>query len=304
MEAEAKEFKLFGTEDTKEESILHKLESNDWTKFLNEELVHLIDKTRDDYVRIKIPVQHNNAIFRSFLQNIKENEGALLNGMQTEALLQWFGRKILYGHLKQSTLSETLLTSRDVAAHFHTVNLAPGIDCEFLDTINLARSKIDLIVRLIPMEGAFNFSLSDLLNMDPNKLILIDYLFAFDYIFYKDHRYTEKAIVSNFDTYYKQFVRDLIKRIYSKNNIIWLVNKFPVMLANTEAWDNSTGKFDKYSKDDIPNIKIMKNTLHRSAIVIKDNIKNRSLVVDPYIIFILKAYTDLYNSTFFRDFDI
>lgn len=300
-------FELFGQDDTKGKSIVDILESNDWTKFSNEELIHLIPLTKDGYSQVKIPVEHNNAIFKNFLDTIKINE-SLLNGMQAEALLQQFGRKVLYDHCKRSTLINTLLVCRNTSVDFHTVNQCPGIDVNFLDSINYARNKKDLLIRTVPKEYAMNINISDLLRVETNKLVLVDYLFAFDYIFHNDSRYKEKRTASSFDLYYKSSVTELLKRINNMDNIIWLINKFPSMLANTIAWNKEEQcecnkiikRFEAFSSDDMPNIKTMKNTLHDAALLIQENIKNRGLIVDAYTITILQLYDNRHNTSIFK----
>ncbi len=274
---------------------------------MNEELVRLIPLKTDEYTQVKIPVEHNNAIFKSFLDNIKINE-SLLNTMQAEALLQNFGRKIFYSYCKRSTLVDTLLTCYNISQDFHTVNQCPGIDVNFLDSINYARNKKDLSVRTIPKEFAINANLSDLFRVEVNKLVLVDYLFAFDYIFHNDSRYKEGRTASSFDQYYKSSVTELLKRINNMDNIVWLVNKFPNMLGNTIAWNKEDRckcgeiikRFEAFSSDDMPNIKTMKNTLHDAALLIRDNIKDRGLTLDAYTTIILQLYDTTFNISIFK----
>lgn len=302
-------FELFGQEDVKKESIVQKLESNNWTKFSNEKLVHLINLKEDQYKPTKIPVEHNNAIFRDFIEMVKKKERSFLNGMQTETLLQLFGRKILYGHLKDATILDTLKLCQHSFAIFRTADQSPGISIEFLDIINVARSKKNLLIRTVPQELAINTNVAEALHIESSKLILMDYLFAFDYIFHKDSRYLEERTVINFDAYYKPFITELENRIKNKDNVIWLVNKFPNMLLNTIAWDDQCdkckGKFEGFSLDDMPNIKVMKSTLHDVAILIKENINSglniSALPNGPYLLTVLKKYDNRYNSPLFED---
>lgn len=308
-------FNLFGQEDVKEESIVQKLESNDWTNFSNDKLVHLVGKVAKDYTGVKIPVEHNNAVFRDFLETVKNKE-RLFHAMQTETLLQAFGRKLLYDHLKRSTILKTLDLCHDSFSIFHTADQSPGIETGFIDNINLARNKKELLVRTIPKELAMNTDLAESLHIESNKLILMDYLFAFNYIFHNDSRYMEGTVVTKFDTYYKPFVTEMVNRTKNKDNVIWLINKFSNMLGNVIAWDDERcdkckGKFEGFSQDDIPNIKVMKRILHETAILIQENTRDKSekekglniasLPNGAYLVTILKKYDSLYNSMLFEN---
>lgn len=272
------------------ENIVDKMNSNYWTEFKDKNIRDVILREQEEYSRSRIPVEHNNAIFKRFLKQIKIRENPELNSQQCEALLDSFGMKLVYEEFDSSGLYESLKLCSRIVEYFHTKDKCPGIDISFLGTINIGRDNGNIIVRLLPRESGKEYDIADLLHIDSNGIVLMNYLFAFEYIFHNDIRFQDSDIRVTFDNYYLPFVNQLKDKINGVDNNNWVINKFPIIFAEVIAYDNSGGKFDFISADDLPNMGAMKKVLKDTAAFINKKIVDGKVVLSPYMSRVIEQY--------------
>lgn len=279
-------------------SIKDKLSANEWTTFRNDNLGKVIAMGYEEYTYTQMPSPHNNSVIKLCGKVIKDNEEDL-DSQQCEALLDSFGMKIVYDLIKRSGLYETLNLCDNIAAYFHTYEKCFGIDVAFLDEINISRDRGKLVIKTMPRRSAMEFDLADLLHVYSNRMTLINIIFAYDYIFHKDDRYEGKRIVALFDQYYKPFVKRFKDKVYSTDNALWVINKFPKMLMDVIAWD-ATDVHD-VSGEDVPNVEVRRQILDETVMYIRKYIPKLTNVPDnAYIQHMLLKY-DEYKAKKIKD---